>query len=364
MKIQDIIKYIEIIAPLQLQEGYDNSGLQVGLPSDEVEGALIALDVDTRMIREAKEKGYGMIISHHPVIFKPLKRLTGGSITELIVREAIREGIALYAIHTNLDNVAGGLNKSLAEVIGLQEIRVFQPISGRLQKVVTFCPAASTADVLEAMASAGAGYIGRYDMCSFQSKGEGTFRALEGANPYVGEVNQLHREPEIKIEMIVRDYLVSSVVDAMLKAHPYEEVAYDLIPLANADPGIGAGAWGLLPEPMAPDHFLDKVKDCLGAEVLRHSVVMDRHIQSVAVCGGSGGFLVEAAMRAGMDAYITGDLKYHQFIDTAEKMLLVDAGHFETEIVMTRLMMDAIRKKFPTFACSISEYSSNPVKYI
>ncbi|MFO7723455.1 MAG: Nif3-like dinuclear metal center hexameric protein [Bacteroidales bacterium] len=363
MKIRDIIAYLEELAPLQLQESYDNSGLQVGHPETEVEGVLIALDVDARMISEAKSKGCGLIISHHPVIFKPLRRLTGGSLAETIVEAAIREGIALYAIHTNLDNAAGGLNQALAGLIGLQGVQVLQPGIVKLQKLITYCPEEAVGKVMEAMAGSGAGQIGRYDHCSFQTAGEGTFRALDGANPYVGTLNQLHREREVKLEMIVREYEMGKVIRAMKGAHPYEEVAYDVVPLANTDPGAGAGAWGTLSEPQSPESFLSMIKDRLGAEVLRHSVLPSGMIRKVAVCGGSGGFLTDAVIRAGMDAFITGDLKYHQFADASDSLLLVDAGHFETEIMMTSVIMDAIRKKFPTFACSISEHARNPVKY-
>jgi dinuclear metal center YbgI/SA1388 family protein len=363
MKIRDIIAYLEELAPLEIQEGYDNSGLQVGHSESEVEGALITLDVTIEMVDEAKRLGYGMIISHHPVIFKSIKRLTGKTKTALIVEEAIRAGIALYSMHTNYDNASKGLNTGLASAIGLNGVKIFQPGIGRMQKLITFCPSEAVNQVMGAMSEAGAGKIGRYDQCSFQSVGEGTFRALEGADPYVGGLNQLHREPEVRLEMIVRDYEAGKVIQAMQRAHPYEEVAYDLVSLVNSDPEVGAGAWGTLPEPLTPGDFLALIKEKLGVEVLRHTSLPGRMISSVAVCGGSGGFLADAAIRAGMDAYVTGDLKYHQFQDAAGELLLVDAGHFETEFIMTNLIMDAIRKKFPNFACSISEHASNPVKY-
>jgi len=362
MKIKNIAKVLEEFAPLGLQEHYDNCGLQTGDPDWDIEGALVCLDVSEEVLDEAIASGIGLIISHHPLIFKPIKSLTSGSIPQRILRKALLHDVGIYAIHTNIDHAAQGLNFALAKTLGLQNLRVLSPGAGKLSKVVTYCPVHAIEAVRSAMFEAGAGRIGDYDQCSFQVAGEGTFRALEGATPFVGQLNQIHREAEYRLEMVCSSFLRDRVIAAMTMAHPYEEVAYDVIDLANADPYSGAGVWGSLPEPMQSEEFLLGLKDRLNLQVLRHTVAQSP-VQRVGVCGGSGAFLIPRAIGLQLDAFITADLKYHDFFDSTGRLLLVDAGHYETEIVVTRLLSDIIMKKFPNFAVRITKNGSNPVRY-
>lgn len=364
MKIKDIILHLERIAPPALQESYDNSGLQVGHPEMEAEGVLVTLDVNEEVIQEAITLGYNFIIAHHPLIFTPLKKLTGATQIERCIRLAIRKDIAVYVMHTNLDNAAKGLNYHLARLLGVQNPVVLGAGKSALHKVTTFCPADFAEVVKEAMFTAGGGKAGNYDCCSFSAEGEGTFRPLEGATPYAGSLMELYKADEIRIEMVVPSYLVNGVVKAMLGSHPYEEVAYDVIPLLNADRHTGSGAYGALKEPMSPESFLEFVREKLGTSHLRYSGKQGAMIERIGVCGGSGSFLIAEAIAQGLDAFVTADLKYHQFMDSEGRILLIDAGHYETEIVMTVMISEEIRKKFPTFACQISRHCTNPIQHL
>jgi dinuclear metal center YbgI/SA1388 family protein len=362
MTVNDIMAILEEFAPLALQESYDNSGLQTGDPEWEIERVLICLDVNDEVLEEAIQGRYQLIISHHPLIFKPIKTLFGKSLPQRILQRAIKHDVAIYAIHTNIDQASHGLNFALAETLGLTNLQVLSTGVGTLSKVVTYCPVEALEKVRIAMFDAGAGQMGAYDQCSFQVFGEGTFRALKGAIPYVGQVNKMHKEPEYRLEMVVPSSVSERVVDAMIKAHPYEEVAYDVVGLLNADPHSGAGVWGTFTESMVAEEFLQHVKVKLGAQILRHTKPL-KPILRVGVCGGSGAFLITTAKGLQLDAFISADLKYHDFSDSNGGLLLVDAGHYETEIVVTSLLCDIITKKFPNFAVQITRYGSNPVRY-
>ncbi len=363
MKVREIISCLETFAPLYLQESYDNSGLQIGDPDQELESVLITLDINESVIDEAINSGSGMIISHHPLVFKPVKRLSARDEVERCILNAIKNDIAIYAVHTNIDNASGGLNFALAEALGIRDTKILMPGAGRLNKIITFCPSDSLKIVTEAMFRAGAGHIGRYDMCSFQVLGSGTFRALEGSNPFLGEINRMHTEDEIRVEMVVPIDFTNGVIEAMKRAHPYEEVAYDVISLVNDDPHVGAGVYGSLSEPVNGRDFLEHIKNVLNINLIRHTRLPEKRISQVGVCGGSGAFLTNRAYELNLDALVTADVKYHQFLEAAERILLVDAGHYETEIVVTRLICDEIQKKFPNFACQISRNCTNPIKY-
>lgn len=359
--VKDFLALFEEEAPLALQEQYDNAGLLVGSPEQAVKNVMLCLDLSEAIVEEAAERGCGLIIAHHPVIFKGLKSLVTRTGVERIVVSAIRKGISIMAMHTNLDNVFHGVNHMLAEKIGLENLRVLRPVEGDLCKIVTFCPLSHAQAVREAMFESKAGHIGNYDSCSFNSEGFGTFRALEGADPFVGQIGTIHSEPEIRIETIVPLHQLTAVIAAMKNAHPYQEVAYDVYPLKNANQGIGAGMMGTLKEPKSEIEFLKHLGEVLGIPALRHNALRGRMISKVAICGGSGAFLLPDARKAGADAFVTADIKYHDFFDAG--LLLVDAGHYETEQFTPQLMARMIKKKFPTFAVLFSEHEYRAVHY-
>jgi len=363
MKIKDIISVMESMAPLPLQEDYDNAGLATGCPDEEASGCLVCLDINERVIDEAIEKGCNLVISHHPVIFKGIKRLTGQSMTERIITMAIRKNIAIYSIHTNLDNIAGGVNRMLCEKLGLTNLSILRKTAGILNKLVTFCPPDHAGNVRQALFDAGAGHIGEYDQCSFNAEGLGSFRAGDKADPFVGKIGEIHFEKEVRIETIFPAYLKNSVINAILQSHPYEEVAYDVYRLENEFDRVGAGMTGELFPELSEEAFLQKVKDPLGVQVIRHSALLGKKIGRVAVCGGSGSFLIPDAIKHKAEAFISADIKYHQFFDADGKIVIIDGGHFETEQFTCALIADHLKKKFSTFAVQISETPVNPVNY-
>lgn len=361
MNIKDLTSVLEMIAPLSLQEDYDNSGLLIGNNNDEINQVLICLDVTPKVIEEAINTKSDLIIAHHPVIFKGLKRINKDSLVEEVVYKAIKNDIAIYAIHTNLDNVSEGVNSILAEKLGIQNPCILSPLGGKLNKIVTFCPIEHANKVREAMFNAGAGYIGNYDSCSFNAEGEGSFKALENTNPYVGEKDKLHFEKEIRVETIVPDFKVPSVIKSLINAHPYEEVAYDIYPLNNISTNVGAGMIGKLEKPINISDYLNHVKDVLGIKCLKHNKLVDKKVEKVAICGGSGSFLIDTAAKQKADLFISGDIKYHEFFEHQGIMTIADAGHYETEQFTKELIHAILTKKFPNFAIRISETNTNPV---
>ncbi len=363
MFLKDFVQILEEIAPFSLQESYDNSGVQIGSPDQQVSRALICLDVTEEVLQEAKERSCDLILCHHPLIFKGINKLTASGSTERIIMEAIRQGFAIVAVHTNLDNVHHGVNHELAAVIGLKEPKVLKPSKGLLKKLVTFCPIYQAGKVRAAIFEAGAGQIGNYDCCSFNLQGKGSFRAGENTNPFTGSINKLHYEAEVRIETVFPAYLQSAVLSAMFASHPYEEVAYDIYPLDNLYNQVGSGMIGELKEPMPENIFLNHLKKTLNTPVLRHTAFTGNTVGRVAICGGSGAFLLNEAIRAGAQAFVTGDVKYHQFFDAADRILLVDAGHYETEQFTKELLHNQIKKKITNFALLISEVGKNPVRY-
>ena len=361
--VKSILDCITEIAPLSWQESYDNAGLQVGDLKAEAKKALICLDVTEAVVDEAVAKSCDVIVSHHPLIFKGLKHITPNTFVERIVTKAIKHGIAIISMHTNLDNSYLGVSHILAQKLGLSNLRVLDPLQGKLFKLVTFCPVSATDRVREAMFQAGAGCIGNYDSCSFNALGEGTFKAGDGCHPYVGEIGQLHYEKEVRVETIVPEHLLNGVVSAMKKVHPYEEVAYDVYPLNNDYPMAGAGMMGSYETPLSETEFLQRAAEVLGSTCLRHSALTGKPVKSVAVCGGSGAFLLPCAKRNGVEAFLTADIKYHDFFEPDGALLMVDAGHFETEQFTKELILDIILKKIPTFAAEIAEANTNSVHY-
>ncbi|OFY55185.1 MAG: Nif3-like dinuclear metal center hexameric protein [Bacteroidetes bacterium RBG_13_46_8] len=363
MKLSLIIKALEELAPPVYQESYDNAGLIAGNPEDEIRSALLAVDITEEVLEEALSGRTNLIISHHPVIFAPLKGLTGKTRAERILLKAVRKNVALYCAHTNLDNMYAGINFKLAGKLGIRDPRILAPVSGELRKLVTFVPLDYADAVRTALFNAGAGHIGKYDQCSYNLKGTGSFRGLESAIPFVGEKGKLHFEEEVRIETVYPKAIEPGIIASLLAAHPYEEVAYDIYPLDNEYPLLGAGMIGTLDKALRIKDFLSVVKETLGCPALRYSGSPAGKIKTVACCGGSGSFLIPGAIAAGADAFVTGDIKYHRFMDHESDILLVDAGHFETEQYSKEIFYEFLTKKFPTFAIRISNINTNPIKY-
>ncbi|MFZ4413350.1 MAG: Nif3-like dinuclear metal center hexameric protein [Bacteroidales bacterium] len=363
MLLKTITDLIESIAPLSYQETYDNAGLILGSKDKEIEKAIICIDVTEDLLNEAIEKDCQLIVSHHPLIFKGIKKINGKNATERIILKAIQHDIAIYAAHTNLDNVKEGVNAILAEKLQLKNIRILQPKRSILRKLVCFCPTSHAETVRNALFETGAGHIGNYDNCSFSTAGQGSFRASEAAHPFVGKINQLHIENEIRIETIFPGFLENKLLAALFASHPYEEVAYDTYTLENENQAVGSGMIGEIEE---EDElfFLQKIKNISNSKCVRHTSLLGKTINKVAFCGGSGSFLIKDAIAAGADIFITGDVKYHDFFEAENKIIIADIGHYESEQFTKELLYSIITKKLPNFAVLISEKDSNPIHYL
>jgi len=364
MQLKKITNFLENFAPLQLQESYDNAGLLVGNPDMKITSILISVDITEDVILEAIDKKCNLIVAHHPIIFGGIKKLTGKNYIERTVIAAIKNNIALYAGHTNVDSIIGGVNSKICEKIGLKNCKILSPQKNGLKKIVTFVPNDYLNKVSEALFNAGAGHIGNYDSCSYKVGGEGTFRALENANPFVGDIGNLHTEKETRIETIFPAHLQSRVVSKLIKAHPYEEVAYDIYSLDNENSDIGIGMLGELEEEMDEKEFLLKIKEIFELGVIKHTPFLNKKIKKVAVCGGSGAFLLEKAKRSHADIFITSDFKYHQFFDAEKKILIADIGHYESEQFTKEIFYEQLTKFLPNFAIYLSKINTNPVNYL
>ena len=363
MRNKEVIKVLEQWAPPALQEEYDNIGLQVGDPGASPGSALITLDCTEEVVAEAVRRKCGLIITHHPVIFKGLRSLTGASAVERTLLAAIRAGVAIHAIHTNLDNVLDGVNGEMARTLGLKPLRVLDPRNDQLRKLVVFVPHAHSEAVRDALFTAGAGQLGRYDECSFNSTGSGTFRAGEGSEPFVGVQGARHREEEVRLEVLVPAPLEHAVLAAMRAVHPYEEPAWDLYALANRHPGIGSGLLGEWEEGLPEPVFLDRLKAAFGGTVVRHSALRGQPVRRVALCGGSGAFLIGKAVASGADAFVTGDVKYHEFFQPEGRLLLADIGHGQSERFKPRCIQRHLAGILPTFATRLSETGTDPIHF-
>lgn len=363
MKLSQLTDYLESLAPLAYQEDYDNSGLIVGRPDQEIFQALISLDCTEAVVDEAIANNCQVIVSHHPIVFKGLKRFNSKTYVERVVEKAIKNNIALYAIHTNLDNMQLGVNKRFCDTLGLQDTRILAPKPSLLKKMATFVPLAQAEQVRNALFHAGAGNIGNYSEASFNTAGQGTFKGNEHTDPYVGEPGVRHTEDEIRIEVIYPAVLESKILMALVLAHPYEEVAYDLYNMTNNNQQVGAGMIGELEFPANEEAFLSFLKDRMRAHVIRHTALTGKHIKKVAVCGGAGGFLLKHAISAGADIFITADYKYHEFFDAEGKIIIADIGHYESEQFTIQLLHDMIRSKFSSLFLRLTEVNTNPVKY-
>ncbi len=362
MKISDVIECLENFAPLSLQEDYDNAGLLTGKSSYECSGILTTLDVTEEVVQEAVTNKCNLIVAHHPIIFRGLKKLNGSNYVERTIIAAIKNDIAIYAIHTNLDNVINGVNKKIAEKLELQDVEVLSPAKNILKKLVTFSPVKNAENIRNALFTAG-GKLGNYSECSFNVEGVGTFKPEQGADPYVGEIGKRHEENESRIELIFPAHLQKKIVKVLKDVHPYEEVAYDIYALQNETKDTGSGLVGQLTAPLAEADLLSKLKSEFGLQVIRHSALINKKVSKVALCGGAGSFLLAAAKSSGADAYITSDIKYHEFFDADGEILLADIGHFESEQFTISLLADILKEKFPNFAVQKTKIKTNPVHY-
>lgn len=364
MKITQILGAIEEFAPLPLQESFDNSGLQIGDISQKVKGILLCLDVTEDVVDEAIELDCNLIISHHPLLFHPVKTITGKNYIERCIIKACKHGLVIYSAHTNLDNTQGGVNFYFAEKIGLQNIRILKPQTNALLKLAVFVPTEHAESVRTALFNAGAGNIGNYDSCSYNLTGEGTFRAGGHAHPFVGEPGEIHHEEEIRIEVILPNYKKTAVTRALLMSHPYEEPAYDFYTITNEWSQAGSGVVGELPAEEDEEAFLQRIKSIFQLKSIQHSSLTGKTIKEVALCGGSGAFLIKDAIAYGADIFITGEAKYNDFYDVENKILLAVLGHYETEQHTKEIFFDIISKKIPNFAIHFSNVNTNPVNYI
>lgn len=363
MLIEDVINALESIAPPILQEDYDNAGLITGSEKDVCTGCIVCLDTTEDVIQEAIDMGYNLVVAHHPIVFKGLKKITGKNYVERTIIKAIQNNIAIYAIHTNLDNVLQGVNGNIADKIGLQNCRTILPKENTLRKLSIFVPKTHEDVVLNALFSAGAGNIGKYAECSFASVGTGSFKASEGSKPFVGKHGIRHLEQEAKLEVIYPFWLQNIIISAMLQAHPYEEVAYDIFELKNPVSEFGSGIIGTLSEEIPINDFLVNLSKIFDLQCIKHTKIIKNNIKTIALCGGAGSFLIANAISTGADAYITSDIKYHEFFDADGKILLIDIGHFESEQFTIDLILEVLKQKFPNFATLKTGINTNPVKY-
>lgn len=364
IKISNIIEEIEKTAHPSLQESYDNSGLITGSLQWECTGVLLCLDALEAVIDEAINKKCNLVLAHHPIVFSGLRSLTGKNYIERTIIKAIKNDIAIYAAHTNLDNVIEGVNHKIAQKLSLKNIRILAPKRGLLKKLYTYVPESHTETVKNSLFNAGAGHVGNYSECSFTISGQGTFKGGDNTQPYVGKKGERHTEKEDKIELIFPAYLEKKILNALFSSHPYEEVAYEIITLDNIHQEIGSGIIGDLDVPVETTAFLSGLKSQMNTHVIRHTVPVKDRVQKIAICGGAGSFLLNAALGNHADVFITGDYKYHQFFDADNKIVIADIGHFESEQFTIELFYDILIKKFPNFALYLTSVITNPVKYL
>lgn len=364
MDIRSIINAIEDFAPRALQEDYDNSGLQAGDVTNICTGVLLALDVNKETVKEAKENNFNFIVSHHPILFKGIKSITPTSDIGSILIDAITHNISIYSAHTSLDNARFGVSYRMADKLKLQHIHTLQPQASKLCKLVVFAPTAYAESIKRALAKSGAGEIGDYRGCSYSMDGLGAYEATANAHPFIGEIGELHEEAETRIEVILPKRLLSQSLKAMLKVHPYEEPAYDIIPLLNNDAYSGSGAIGALPTPMPLKDFLQILKNVFKCPCIRHNGLNGNQlIQKVALCGGSGSFLANDAIQQGADIFVTGDVKYHDFTTINGQIVVADIGHYESEQCAKEILYDIISDKFPKLNIRQSKTENNTIKY-
>lgn len=364
MLLQNIINILEEMAPLAYAEDFDNVGLLVGNPTQSITGILVCHDALEQVVDEAIAKNANLIVCFHPILFKGLKKITGKNYVEKAILKAIKNDIAIYAVHTALDNHTNGVNKIMCDALGILNPQILIPKDDFIYKLTTYTPQENAQKVREALFGAGAGAIGNYDNCSFSTLGEGTYRGNEQSNPTIGVKNQFTTTPEVKIEVVFEKYLQKKIISALFAAHIYEEVAYQITPTKNKHQQIGLGMIGTLAQPMSEIYFLNFVKKQMKIDAIRHTALLEKPVQKIAVLGGSGAFAIDAALSQKADMLITADLKYHDFFRAENKIILVDIGHYESERYTKNYIIDYLIKKIPNFAIGLSNHNTNPVKYL
>ncbi len=364
MQLKKIISALEEMAPSAYAEDFDNVGLLVGSPDLEVSGILISHDALENVVDEAIEKKCNLVVCFHPIVFSGMKKITGKNYVERAVIKAIRNDIAIYAVHTSLDNHPLGVNKILCDVLGLKNTKILIPKQNFIYKLTTFVPTNDLSKVQKALFNAGAGAIGNYYDCSFKSSGIGSFTGNDNSNPAIGSQNMFTEVEEVKLELTFEKYLQKGVLKALFESHPYEEVAYEITQLQNEHQNIGLGMMGELEAEIDEKEFLLHVKSKVQTGGIRHSDFLNKKVKKVAVLGGSGSFAISAAKAQGADVLVTSDLKYHDFFQAENQILLADVGHFESERYVKNYIFEFLSKKFPTFAIILSDKKTNPVNYI
>ncbi|HEX4886729.1 MAG TPA: Nif3-like dinuclear metal center hexameric protein [Luteibaculaceae bacterium] len=363
MNIRQVTALLEQWAPRAYQESYDNAGLICGDPNRPCTGVMVCLDSLESVLDEALATGCNLVVAHHPIVFSGLKKITGATYIERVVIKAIKNDVAIYAIHTNLDNVYGGVNFKMAEVLGLSQCRVLKPKTEQLCKLVVYGLEADVQKIKAGLFNAGAGHIGNYDQCSFTHAGTGTFRPNDQAQPFLGQSGAQEQVDEHRCEVLAPRYLVHHLVEVAKSLSSYEELAYDVLPLLNAHPYMGSGLLGVLPEAMDFADFLQRVKERFGAGVLRYTTPVGKTVKTIALCGGSGSFCLPYAIEQKADVLLTADFKYHQFFDADGKLAIVDIGHYESEQFTIQLIADFLKEKITTFAVRLTSVNTNPVNY-
>ncbi|QCW99153.1 Nif3-like dinuclear metal center hexameric protein [Aggregatimonas sangjinii] len=364
MTVNEITTLLEELAPLGQAEDFDNVGLLVGNHTADVTGILVTLDTLENVVDEAIDTRCNLIVSFHPIIFSGLQKITGKNYVERVVLKAIRNNISIYSMHTALDNATNGVNAKICEVLGVQNPKILIPKKGMLKKLTTYVPIENAMVLKEALFASGAGHIGNYSHCSFGTEGTGSYRAKTGANPTKGEIGKTHHETELCINMVFSASDEGKILKALFENHPYEEVAYEVLTLDNTNATLGMGMIGSLEKPLMDIDFLHQVKEKMKAEGIRHSKLLHKKIKKVAVLGGSGAFAIGAARAAGADMFITSDIKYHQYYEAEDKLVIADIGHFETEQFTKNLLVDYLKEKLPNFAVRLSESKTNPINYL
>ena len=363
MIVQDVINHLETFAPLAYAEDFDNVGLLVGDKNAPLTGVLVTLDTLEAVVDEAIENKCNLIVSFHPIIFKGLKKITGKNYVERVVLKAIKHDISIYAIHTALDNHKNGVNDMICDQLNLQNKKILIPQAQTIKKLTTFVPKSEAETLRKALFQVGAGNIGNYDHCSFNVEGIGTYNGNEDSNPSKGSKGETHYEEETQIGVTFSKHLESTIIKTLFQNHPYEEVAYEITTLENKNQNIGMGMLGELETPMPETRFLEYLKTKMNTNAIRHSKLLGKPIEKVAVLGGSGSFAIGAAKAMGADIFITADLKYHDFFSAEDQIILADIGHYESEQFTKNGLVTHLTKKITNFAVVLSNTNTNPVKY-
>ncbi len=364
MYVKEVIDFLEKIAPLSIQEEYDNSGLLVGDSKTRLNGVLISLDCTEQIINEAIKNNCNLIIIHHPLIFNPIKKINGKTSNEKVIISAIKKDICIYSMHTNFDNILNGVNFIIAKKLNLKKLKILRHKKNTLSKLELYCPKEFTEKVRNSIFLVGGGKIGEYNSCSFNISGKGTFKPSRNANPFIGQKDEFKVEDEDKIELVFPSYLENKIIDTLKNNHPYEQVAFQVIQLSNPHPEIGSGLVGELDDEIRSDEFLRLLKDKMNTNSIKYTKLVRKKIKKIALCGGSGSFLINDAILSNADLFISSDIKYHDFFKADNKIIIADIGHYESEQFTKDLIFDLLNKNFNRFAILKSKINTNPVNYL